>query len=510
MRLAAHWIYYYTPYSGLEIPGNLYYGLCARRVLLLAAAPDWVCRCVQAHDWQTRGLISSFRAGGGGLIESNFQSWCFAETGLWRKASTVLLWAPCLIPNPGLVVLRALPHGARPFLCVGRVLYNVNETVAVMVSAHCDAARVPMKPATALQSANAAAPQLIDALITLGRAQEDHVAFAVLGLAQPMRQNALDAAKSLQKIAARLVSRRIATDVRIEISMLRASSSAPMHLIPVDWTSPHAIPVGEGDILPLLIHHHERQPDWPVRSVCHYRIAAKLAQLNTAWAKAVASWHAQECCFSLLGGQDADEGYVESTDLRHLTNFVRLSGPHALALHLHGNEDTHPLRIPTDSFAVLAARCPRLQRLCIRFSDTLTVPCLLDILAACPALLELDLVTSYVDPMSLEALFSMITSRPHLRLYVASCDLICEAAENIKAGVSWSSVSWGDAAAQQLCSQLVHVSCSAANCSQRSRRCAKCMPGPAAIPYRYGWPAWSPFCLATQTRNASGLCTPSL
>ena len=69
-------------------------------------------------------------------------------------------------------------------------------------------------------SASSAAPRLIESLITLGAAPPEHVAFAMLGLPPDLQQDAEAAATRLRRVAARLISRRIATDVRLEMARL--------------------------------------------------------------------------------------------------------------------------------------------------------------------------------------------------------------------------------------------------------------------------------------------------
>ena len=190
-----------------------------------------------------------------------------------------------------------------------------------------------------MQSANAAAPKLIEALVTLGRANPDHVAFAMLGLPSHMQQDAHDAMKGLRRVAARLVSRRLSVELRLEMASLRASSAHMSSVTAADWSSPHAIPVGNGDILPLLLFHSRDQPlggsgyagddDWPVRQDFHYKTALRLARLNHAWRDCVRRWIRERCSFSLLGG--------DISDLAKLEAFVRCSGSSASELHLHGN-----------------------------------------------------------------------------------------------------------------------------------------------------------------------------
>jgi len=339
------------------------------------------------------------------------------------------------------------------------------------------------------------AAKIMDALVTLGRAQES--AFAMLGLPPYLQQDAQDASKTLKAVAERLISRRIATKVRVEAAAMRASSAALENLHPSDWSSPHAIPVGNGDILPLLIQHSVTQTDWPVRDVSQYRVAATIAQLNLAWAAAVRVWQGQDCRFCLLGGGNGLKRKGTSADLKNTTTFVRLSGPSALELQLHGDSDVEEyfaaVQIPTTSFAALAAGCPRLERLCVRFSDALSIACLLDILAVCPSLVALDLVGSFVgQPGTFDDLISAITERPQLRIYLSACDGLWATAV--------ARLPQGRLVSPDQQQQLVRVSCSraqqisppgSASIPRNPNACSICVPNPGMIPFRYGWPAWS-------------------
>ena len=179
---------------------------------------------------------------------------------------------------------------------------------------------------------------VLQALVTLGRAREDQIASATLGLTELMQGEARDASTALRFVAARLVSRKLAAEVRAEVAALLATSTYPSDAALADWSSPHAIPVGEGDIFPLLLFHSRDEPlgcsgyegddDWPVRQDFHYRFATHLAQVNQAWRRRVREWCEEACCFSMLGGCDSDRSMLAS--------FVRLSGPSAVELHLHG------------------------------------------------------------------------------------------------------------------------------------------------------------------------------
>lgn len=335
-----------------------------------------------------------------------------------------------------------------------------------------------------MQSANAAAPKLIDALITLGRADLDHVRFSMLGLPSTLQQDAQDAVKCLRRVAARLVSRRLATDLRIEMAALRARSAYPNEVASVDWSSPHAIPIGNGDILQLLLFHSRSAPlgcggyagddDWPVRQDFHYKTALTLAQLNRAWRDSVREWCREDCSVSLLGGDDDDYSKVDS--------LVRVSGSNMVELQLHGNSAAGgPLALNSWEVRRFVRRCPNVRRLAIRVSDDLDCATLVGILAACPSLEELDLAGSYTGATDvetdapLEAFFQAAASRPRLRVYATACDDVF-----VQSRTSLSKAN------------VVAMRCEAADRRGRAGcpHCAR-IPQSGAIECRFGWPAWS-------------------
>ena len=64
-------------------------------------------------------------------------------------------------------------------------------------------AESPAGPRPIMQSANAAAPKIIEALMTLGSADPAHIAFAMCGLRPSLQQDAAEAAKRLKKAKAK-------------------------------------------------------------------------------------------------------------------------------------------------------------------------------------------------------------------------------------------------------------------------------------------------------------------
>ena len=358
-----------------------------------------------------------------------------------------------------------------------------------------------------MQSANAAAPKILDALILLGQSKESHISFAMLGLPPKLQNAARDAALALQPVADRLISRRIGTELRIEMSALRASSKhldAPMEP-PIDLSSPYSFPLGNGDLLPMLLENCEntvsdaygpetlfsesdlngaRRPD-------QYKLASVLAQVSHGWLSAVRGWFQEGCSFTLLGGDRSDYGTVAS--------FVRLSGPAAIELQLHGNfvstfETPGPysfLLLDLPQLAEVCRCCPRLQRLLIRYSDDLQISTLVNIMSTCSDLIEVDV--SHCDlPGQSSYLFEALASRPDLRIYVTACDQLYKRSKRWHADADEDESRPPSARTLQVRSQIVCVSCEDATLpvknADRCRECAAQLD--RAIPFRCGWAAW--------------------
>jgi hypothetical protein len=174
-----------------------------------------------------------------------------------------------------------------------------------------------------MHAANRAAPKILDALLLIGSAREDHIAFAMCGLSPDLQRNAREAANLLKPVANRLVSRRIATELRIEFRALRASTKFPDEVTCIDLSSPYNFPVGNGDLLRLLIEQCTpsrsmegiRAQQGNGRNPSQYKLAILLAQVSHGWAAAVREWRQERCMFSMLAGEKATLTVDDDSDL---------------------------------------------------------------------------------------------------------------------------------------------------------------------------------------------------
>jgi hypothetical protein len=191
-----------------------------------------------------------------------------------------------------------------------------------------------------MHAANRAAPKILDALLTLGTAREDHIAFAMCGLPPNLQRSAREAASLLQPVANRLVSRKIATELRIEFQALRASTKHPTEVACIDLSSPYNFPVGNGDILQLLIAQCMPRAQEGIRRPSHYELATLLAQVSRGWAAAVREWRQERCVFSMLAGERGTPARKDSDDDTEghrgdylcTSTYARLSGANTVGM----------------------------------------------------------------------------------------------------------------------------------------------------------------------------------
>ena len=292
-----------------------------------------------------------------------------------------------------------------------------------------------------MQSANKAAPEIIAALQLLGNAKEEHVSFAMLGLGG-LQAKALEAVRTLRPVAARLASRKIACDLRIEMAQLRrASQHADVLTNRMSWNTPQDVD-GTGDILNELTRladsdYANRRGDlqWPAR-LCihrsimhssehcafeHYAFIGRLAVLNHAWNDAVREWRRQPCKVVMIDPNDAD-----------VRQMVRLA-PNIVELQLHPKRDGPMLDVGDNALAAIQHGCPRLERLLMRGCDEhttsilpgISVQGIINLVEARPTLKEMDLVSIY-SRFSLDdaAVLSPALRRGinPVRMYLSLCD----------------------------------------------------------------------------------------
>ena len=272
-----------------------------------------------------------------------------------------------------------------------------------------------------MQSANKAAPEIIAALHLLGNAKEEHVSFAMLGLGG-LQAKALEAVRTLRPVAARLASRKIACDLRIEMAQLRrASQHADVLTNRMSWNTPHDVD-GTGDILNELTRlsdsdYANRRGDlqWPARFWEHYAFIGRLAVLNHAWNDAVREWRRQPCKIVMIDPDDAD-----------VRQMVRLA-PNIVELQLHPTRDGPVLDVGDNALAAIQHGCPRLERLLMRGCDEqgISVQGIINLVEARPTLKEMDLLSIY-SRFSLDdsAVLSPALRRGTnpVRMYLSLCD----------------------------------------------------------------------------------------
>ena len=282
----------------------------------------------------------------------------------------------------------------------------------------------PTRAPTKMQSANKAAPEIIAALQLLGNAKEEHVSFAMLGLGG-LQAKALEAVRTLRPVAARLASRKIACDLRIEMAQLRrASQHADVLTNRMSWNTPHEVD-GTGDILNELTRlsdsdYANRRGDlqWPARFWEHYAFIGRLAVLNHAWNDAVREWRRQPCKIVMIDPDDAD-----------VRQMVRLA-PNIVELQLHPiiyGVDGPVLDVGDNALAAIQHGCPRLERLLMRGCDEqgISAQGIINLVEARPTLKEMDLLSIY-SRFSLDdsAVLSPALRRGinPVRMYLSLCD----------------------------------------------------------------------------------------
>jgi hypothetical protein len=282
-----------------------------------------------------------------------------------------------------------------------------------------------------LQSANANAPRILEALVTLGQAGATDMRFAMLGLTPHLQSAVMQSKSTLREVASEIVWRQKARCVRIDTATVAAAfktaSKFPELLTTTaQWDLPAEI-VG-GEIMPLLSEHSvpttkvtdihgevTRPVEWPVRRLEHYSFAATLAQLNRAWAAAVAQWRLEECAVWL---RDPDD--VTVLGIVH-------NSPNIVELQCHPNLHSpwddelckHVLALTDNVLAALPLAAPSLQRLLIREAESVSASALNDLMDNHPSLRWLDLLGSYIDqPL---VLLKALHAHPHVRFVNASC-----------------------------------------------------------------------------------------
>ena len=184
-----------------------------------------------------------------------------------------------------------------------------------------------------MQKANANAPKILDALTLLGRADTSHVAFAMLGLPADLQKNAQAAVTALRPVADRLISRKIACELRIEMARIRRASAHAADTNSQDWGSPPS------ECLPEVIGSANAEDRWS--------LAATFSHVSSGWHDAITQWRSEQRTILLANATDAGVRMVARVS--PCVERLRL-------ISLHGR-----LLLRGGTLALLTRSCPRLQ-----------------------------------------------------------------------------------------------------------------------------------------------------
>ena len=250
------------------------------------------------------------------------------------------------------------------------------------------------------------------------------------GLPTELRESAHKAMVAAQPVAARLISRKIACNLRIEMAAIRARSAHPdLTTTTAQWAEPADL---FADIVPLLIanctppiffvddHGDGTAAElmypitWPKRQLAHYRFAAALSRLNRAWNAEVKAWRYEACAVWLCAPTDAIVRGVAHAS----PNLVELQC-HQAFLSGDGQLVDEILPLTNNSIAVLPLRCRKLQRLCLRMAFDISSNAIGRLMVECKQLRELDLVMCHIfEHMPIEYACNV---NPNIRLYASKC-----------------------------------------------------------------------------------------
>ena len=278
-----------------------------------------------------------------------------------------------------------------------------------------------------MQSANAAAPKILEALRILGNAEKDHVRFAMLGLSPDLQAMALDACTKARPVAWRLRSREIATTLRIETADMRRRYS-DLVTTKADWSSPVGILGGE--IVQVLITSmigYERTD----RHVQDYRAAAKLAGINREWRDAVRMWRDEECSIFLDAAYDA-------TPMR-LFSIPRVA-PNVRALYSHPLSHPGSKVVDRQGGSTCTAGVYQAERLMLDNCEGLDSSTLIALLQSCPSLHKLRLVCSEVS--SPTYLCMALPKFPQVVVTVSRCSSLLSKATDLSRHLKFEACQW--------------------------------------------------------------------
>ena len=274
-----------------------------------------------------------------------------------------------------------------------------------------------------MQAANAAAPAIVAAVKLLASADQQHVAYAMVGLkSRRLVEAAQAAARQLQPVAERLAvvasCELVAAELREEMIAVRAASSTTYVPAGADWGEfgellsdliLTALPVSSGLILGNLDDVPSDECGHPQMLASRYAASGVLAKVNRCWTSAMREWRRRQRQVVLVSPDSA------------AIRMVARDSPAVEELYLYSSGD---YILDMDGSGLLALRaCGAMRRLCMPNFENLSTTALVEFLTAMQQLVEVDVSGSYLEPATRDALLlNVCTSRPSLYLRVHETD----------------------------------------------------------------------------------------
>ena len=281
-----------------------------------------------------------------------------------------------------------------------------------------------------MQAANAAAPAIVAAIKLLAEADQQHVAFAMVGLrSRKLVEAAQAAARQLQPVAERLVmvaaSERVAAELREEMIAVHAASVSTEALA-ADWGEllsdlvPRILTALPGCDEPAYLAGVDAmcQGHVPMLFARRYAASGMLAKVNRCWAGAMSEWRRLQRQVVLVAPDSA------------AVRMVARDSPAVEELYLYPRLQDYVLAMEDSDLRALHA-CSALRRLCMPRFDNLSKGALVELLTSDQLLrlVEVDVSGSYLDEATCDALLDDVWSKPHvacLRLRVNESDALWE------------------------------------------------------------------------------------
>ena len=278
-----------------------------------------------------------------------------------------------------------------------------------------------------------ASPSIVEAVKLLAHADQQDVAYAMVGLrSRPLVEAAQAAARQLQLAAERLAvvaaCDRIAVEMSAEMTALRTASGAHMQApLPVaDWGEliTDLVPAVLRPLGVLMLHDRaDVSADTRSSRAAPYMASAKLSQVNHSWARAVREWRRGQQCIMLLL---RDAAYLALSDALRM---VARDSPLVRELFLQPQSI-----LPIDDGDLQTLRtCRALQQLSMPRSDGLSTAALVEFLTddQLPQLTEVDVSGIYLGygDGEVDKVFGALALRPTLRLRVGPLDPLWTSSE---------------------------------------------------------------------------------